>query len=281
MIEKLATSWNIPSHLLSGPYRLAPSGLRQAVARGALAGGLVLALTGVGIGAVFWSYGRDLPDATQLAQYRPPTVKRVDAQGRVIEERKFVALNDIPAPIVKAFLAAEDEHFYDHVGVSPPGVLRSFAQTAAGISRGGGSTITQQVAKNLLLTSVGRSIGRKIREVIRARRIEAALTKDEILEIYLNQIYLGGSEYGVAAAAQTYFGRPLSRLTVAQAAYLAALPKAPAHYRLDRAGNRERAKDRRDWVLGRMASDGLITPTAAYLARGEPLDAPDRTSTTT
>jgi penicillin-binding protein 1A len=273
MIEKLSRAFAIPAHLLAVPYEIAAGRLRRILAGGAATAAILLGILAGCTGVLFWQYGHDLPDAAALAAYHPPTVIRADETGRVVERRTFVPLSEIPPHVVKAFLAAEDQNFYDHGGVSTRAILRAMAQNVTGLGSipAGGSTISQQVAKNVLLPGQPRSIERKVKEVILARRIEANLTKDKILEIYLNQIYFGGNAYGVAEAAQAYFGKALADLTLAESAYLAALPKAPNHYRLDMAENRDRAKDRRDWVLARMADDGLITSTAAHLATGEPL----------
>ncbi len=273
MIEKLSRAFAIPAHLLAAPYEVATGRLRRILVGGAAATAIVLGLTGAGAGLLFRHYGQDLPDAATLAGYQPPDMARTDETGRLVERRSFVPLSRIPPHVVKAFLAAEDQDFYDHGGVSMRAILRASLQNIAslGIDPAGGSTISQQVAKNVLLPGQPRSLERKVKEVILARRIEASLTKDQILEIYLNQIYFGGSAYGIAAASQAYFGKEPADLTLAEAAYLAALPKAPNHYRLDMVENRGRAKDRRDWVLARMADDGLISPNAAHLAAGEPL----------
>lgn len=273
MIDKLSRAFAIPAHLLAAPYEVATGRLRRILVGGAAATAIVLGLTGAGAGLLFRHYGEDLPDAATLASYQPPDMARTDETGRLVERRSFVPLSRIPPHVVKAFLAAEDQDFYDHGGVSMRAILRASLQNIAnlGTDPAGGSTISQQVAKNVLLPGQPRSLERKVKEVILARRIEASLTKDQILEIYLNQIYFGGSAYGIAAAAQAYFGKEPADLTLAEAAYLAALPKAPNHYRLDMAENRGRAKDRRDWVLARMADDGLISPNAAHLAAGEPL----------
>jgi penicillin-binding protein 1A len=277
MIEKLSRAFAIPAHLLAAPYEVATGRLRRILVGGAAATVVVLGLAGAGTGLLFWHYGQDLPDAASLAGYQPPSLMRKDGSGHLLEQRSFVPLSRIPPHVVKAFLAAEDQDFYDHGGVSARAILRASLQNIAnlGADPAGGSTISQQVAKNVLLPGQPRSLERKVKEVILARRIEASLTKEQILEIYLNQIYFGGSAYGVAAASQAYFGKEPADLTLAEAAYLAALPKAPNHYRLDMAENRSRAKDRRDWVLARMADDGLITSTAAHLAAGEPLAIPN------
>jgi penicillin-binding protein 1A len=277
MIEKLSRAFAIPAHLLAAPYEVATGRLRRILVGGAAATAVVLGLMGAGTGLLLWRYGQDLPDAASLASYQPPSLMRTDSNGRLVEQRSFVPLSEIPSHVVKAFLAAEDQDFYDHSGVSARAILRASVQNivSLGSNPAGGSTISQQVAKNVLLPGQPRSLERKVKEVLLARRIEANLTKDQILEIYLNQIYFGGSAYGIAAAAQSYFGREPRDLTLADAAYLAALPKAPNHYRLDMAENRGRAKVRRDWVLARMADDGLISPNAAHLAAGEPLVIPN------
>lgn len=273
MIEKLSRAFSVPSHLLAMPYDAAAGRLRRILVAGAATTASVLALGVVGTGVLFWSYGQDLPDATALVGYRPPTIVERDASGNPTISRTFVPLSEIPPHVVKAFLAAEDRNFYEHGGVSARAILRAAIHNIAtlGTDPAGGSTISQQVAKNVLLPGQPRSLERKVKEVILARRLDENLTKDQILEIYLNQIYFGGRSYGIAAAANAYFGKPVVDLTLAEAAYLAALPKAPNDYRLDRADNRGRAKVRRDWVLARMADDGLITSSAAHLAAGEPL----------
>jgi len=273
MIEKLSSAFSIPAHLLAAPYEVASGRLRRILVGGAASAVIVLGLMGAGTSLLFWHYGQDLPDAAALASYQPPDMAKTDETGRLVEYRSFVPLSKIPPHVVKAFLAAEDQDFYEHGGVSTRAILRAALQNIAslGIDPAGGSTISQQVAKNVLLPGQPRSLERKIKEVILARRIEDNLTKDQILEIYLNQIYFGGSAWGIAAASKAYFDKSPEELTLAEAAYLAALPKAPNHYRLDRAENRDRAKHRRDWVLARMADDGLITTSAAHLAAGEPL----------
>src|SRR5262249_40313105 len=159
---------------------------------------------------------------------------------------------EIPETVQKAFVAAEDKRFFQHHGVDERGVIRAFMNTASGGGRQGGSTITQQVAKNLL---VGDSLTfeRKIREVIVASRIEKALTKPEILEIYLTSIYLGRSTWGVDLAAQSYFGKPIKNVSLNEAAFLAGLTKGPAYYNPDR--HRDRAQERLGYVLTRMQDD--------------------------
>ncbi|HET6519522.1 MAG TPA: penicillin-binding protein 1A [Geminicoccaceae bacterium] len=244
-----------------------------------LLGGLFLALVG-GAGAVYLvhKYGQGLPDYRQLADYQPPTVTRVHAgDGRLLaeyatENRVFVPVGALPKRVVQAFLAAEDKTFYRHPGIDVFGIARA-AWTNVSRMRDnrrpiGASTITQQVAKNFLLTNEV-SLERKLKEVLLAFRIERAFTKDQILELYLNEIYLGMGSYGVASAALNYFNRSLDDLSTAEIAFLAGLPKAPSSYHPLR--NPEAARARRDWVLGRMQEDGFLTAAEADAARAEPL----------
>ena len=240
---------------------------------------IILVIAGIG-GAfyIFYEYGRDLPDYRQLAAYDPPTVTRVHAgDGRILaeyatEKRVFVPVSSIPMRVVNAFLSAEDQNFYSHPGVDLPAIVRAAITNVANYSQGkrlvGASTITQQVAKNFLLSNELK-LERKIREAILAIRIEHAFDKDRILELYLNEIYLGFGSYGVAAAALNYFNKSLDDLTIAEAAYLAALPKAPNNYHPIR--KYEAAVNRRDWVIGRMLEDGRITEQEAEAALAEPL----------
>ncbi len=213
------------------------------ILRGALTLVFLALVGGGGLLAVLWHYSVGLPDYQQLADYQPPTMTRVHAgDGRLlaeyaIERRVFVPIGAMPALVIKAFLAAEDKNFYSHQGVDPSGIVRAAIQNLANLGRNkrpsGASTITQQVAKNFLLTNE-LSIERKVKEAVLAFRIERALTKDRILELYLNEIYLGQGSYGVAAAALNYFNRSLDELSVGEAAYLAALPKAPNNYNPNR-----------------------------------------------
>ena len=241
---------------------------------------IVLALVAAG-GAlyVFYRYGGDLPDYQQLADYEPPTATRVHAgDGRLLaeyarEKRVFVPVEAMPKRVIEAFLAAEDQNFYSHPGIDVQGVARAAVTNLVNLWRGdrrpvGASTITQQVAKNFLLSNE-LSLERKIREAILAVRIERALPKNRILELYLNEIYLGYGSYGVAAAALNYFDRSLDELSLAEAAYLAALPKAPGNYHP--VFRREAAVGRRDWVIGRMLAERFITAEAAAAARLWPL----------
>ena len=242
---------------------------------------LLLAVIATG-GAVyvFWHFGQSLPDYHQLAHYEPPVTTRVyGGDGRLVaeyavEKRAYLPIGAIPQRVKDAFLAAEDKNFYEHAGVDPFGIARAVLVNLRNKSLGadrrpvGASTITQQVAKNFLLTNEV-SIERKIKEAILAFRIERAFPKDHILELYLNEIYLGMGNYGVAAAATNYFNRALEDLTVAEAAYLAALPKAPNNYHPVR--HAQAAKERRDWVIGRMFEDGRITRAEYDEAVAEPL----------
>jgi penicillin-binding protein 1A len=241
----------------------------------------LLAVTAAG-GAlyVFWHFGRGLPDYHQLAHYEPPITTRVyGGDGRLVaeyalEKRAFVPLGAIPQRVKDAFLSAEDKNFYEHAGVDPWGIARAVIINARNRGMGadrrpvGASTITQQVAKNFLLTNEV-SLERKVKEAILAFRIERAFTKDHILELYLNEIYLGMGNYGVAAAGLNYFNKALDQLTVAEAAYLAALPKAPNNYHPIR--HYQAAKDRRDWVIGRLYEDGKISRAEYEQAVNEPL----------
>jgi penicillin-binding protein 1A len=248
---------------------------------------LLLALAGAGAGLwVFYHYGRGLPDYHQLADYEPPVMTRVHAgDGRLlaeyaIERRVFVPIEAIPRRVIGAFLAAEDKNFYDHPGVDIPSVIRAAITNLKNLGTGrrpvGASTITQQVAKNFLLSNEV-SLERKIKEAILAFRIERALSKDRILELYLNEIYLGFGSYGVATAALNYFDKSLGELTVGETAFLAALPKAPNNYNPNRYP--EAAKARRDWVVGRMLEDGVISEKEAEEAKAEPLVTHERTRT--
>ena len=240
---------------------------------------LILAIAGAGgVLYVFYHYGRGLPEYSQLADYEPPTVTRVHAgDGSLLaeyatEKRVFVPITAIPRRVVNAFLSAEDKNFYSHPGVDFVSVLRAIVTNLANLGSNrrpvGASTITQQVAKNFLLTNEV-SIDRKIKEAILAFRIEQAFTKETILELYLNEIYLGFGSYGVAAAALNYFNKSLDELTVAEAAYLAALPKAPNNYHPVR--KHDAAVARRNWVISRMAEDGRISAVEAESAAAEPL----------
>lgn len=243
------------------------------------AGALVLILVGSGAALyLIHGYSAGLPDYRQLAHYQPPTVTRVHAgDGRLLaefahEKRVFVPVEAIPKRVIQAFLAAEDKNFYWHPGIDPLSIVRAALTNLSRLGENrrpmGASTITQQVAKNFLLSNEV-SLERKIKEALLAFRIEQAFTKNQILELYLNQIYLGIGSYGVAAAALNYFDKSLDELTTAEAAYLAGLPKAPSWYHPER--RPEAAKQRRDWVIGRMLDVGFIDREQAAQALAEPL----------
>ena len=248
-----------------------------------LFGGIVVA--GGGFYAVY-HYGRGLPDYRQLADYEPPVVTRVHAgDGRLLaeyarEHRVFVPIAAMPKRVINAFLAAEDKNFFQHPGVDVVGVLRAAVTNLINIGSDrrlqGASTITQQVAKNFLLTNEV-SIERKVKEALLAFRIERAITKQRILELYLNEIYLGLGSYGVATAALNYFNKSLDELSIAEVAYLAALPKAPNNYHPERYP--EAAKMRRDWVIARMLEEGFVDRDAAAEATAEPLVVRSREAT--
>jgi penicillin-binding protein 1A len=238
-----------------------------------LAIGSIMALAG--LAAIFTIYGKDLPDYAQLANYEPPTLSRIySGQGILMDEfarerRIFTPIDEIPDPIKQAFISAEDKNFYDHHGFDPRGIVAALYDAAVNGERlRGASTITQQVMKNFLLTG-DRSGERKIKEIILATRLENTLSKDQILELYLNEIFLGQNSYGVTAAAQVYFAKSLEELTLAEAAYLAALPQAPSV--LHPVREKERAIARRNYVLDQMAANGYITREQAEMATREDL----------
>ncbi|MBV9966415.1 MAG: penicillin-binding protein 1A [Alphaproteobacteria bacterium] len=240
---------------------------------------VLLAIAGGGVaGLTIWYFGRDLPNYQQLAHYEPPITTRVHAgDGRLLaeyatERRVFVPISAIPKRVITAFLSAEDKNFYSHHGVDPISMLRAALTDVGrwGSKRRpiGASTITQQVAKNMLLTNE-LSVSRKIKEVLLATRIDEALSKDHILELYLNEIYLGSGAYGVEAAALIYFNKSLDELTLGEAAFLAGLPKAPNNYNPTRYP--QQAKARRDWVLDRIAEEGAAPEKEIQAARVEPI----------
>ncbi len=235
----------------------------------------VFLVAGAGVGLYYWAQ-EDLPGFTKLSDYSPALATTVRARdGRILgyfyREKRFLIPLSMMSPItVKAFLASEDSGFYQHEGVDLPGIFRAAVKNVvAGSIVQGGSTITQQVIKSMLLTPE-RSYERKIKEIILAYRLEKYLTKDEILTIYLNQIYLGAKAYGVEAAAREYFGVSASQLTLAQAAMLAGLPKAPSRY--SPYGNPERARERQLYVLSRLRDLGWISPAEFEAAVNEPLE---------
>ena len=236
----------------------------------------VLALIGAGAGGymLYQRYSADLPNPDTLARYQPRVMSRVYAgDDRLMaelatERRIFVPVGAIPDIVKQAFISAEDQNFAIHTGFDPIAILRAAVtdvmQYGSGRRPIGASTITQQVAKNMLLSNET-SISRKVREIILAVRIEQSLSKDRILELYLNEIYLGLQAYGVASAAQAYFNKSLAELTLPEAALLAVMPKAPNNYNPFRFPDAARA--RRDWVIDRMADDHAISRTQATEAK--------------
>ena len=234
----------------------------------------------VGAGYIIWQTQKDLPDYKQLASYEPPVMTRVHAaDGSLISEyakerRLFVPVSALPKQLIAAFLSAEDKNFYRHSGLDWQGIGRAVVMNLKGHVSGGSrklvgaSTITQQVAKNFLLSSE-QTAQRKLKEALLALRIEQAFTKDQILELYLNEIFLGLNAYGVAAAALNYFGKALDELSIDQMAYLAALPKGPNNYHPFR--QEEKAIERRNWVLSRMAENGYISEEEAREYQAKPL----------
>lgn len=239
-------------------------------------GAIFFLIGAAGLAYGTWMFSKDLPDHAQLADYEPPVMTRVHASdGSLIaeyarERRLHMPIQAMPKRVIEAFLSAEDKNFYKHAGIDPEGIVRAVVANlrSGGRREQGASTITQQVAKNFLLSNE-RTYERKIREALLALRIESTFSKDRILELYLNEIYLGLSNYGVAAAALNYFGKSVHELTVAEAAYLAALPKAPNNYHPYR--QKQAAIERRNWVIDRMVDNGYIKREEADAAKKEPL----------
>ncbi len=241
--------------------------------------GFALSVIGGLVGFIlFTHYSQDLPDYSQLEKYDPATVTRLyAADGKLLaeystEKRVFVPLSAIPKSVINAFISAEDKNFYTHTGIDFSGLARAIRNNVINYGQGkslvGGSTITQQVVKNFLLTNE-KSLERKIKEAILAMRISRVYSKDKIMELYLNEIYLGMGSYGVAAAAQNYFNKSLDELTTEEVALLASEPKAPAQYNPHK--NYNAAKERRDWVIDRMLEDGHITAEEAKAAKDKPI----------
>jgi penicillin-binding protein 1A len=223
-------------------------------------------------------FARGLPSAESLLTYQPPLPTNVrDINGEPVqtfarERRVELSYAEYPQLLIDAFTSAEDKTFFEHGGLDYPGFVKAVLNYTLSLGSGdrvaGGSTITQQVAKNLLLGDEY-SVTRKIKEAFLARRIERVLTKPQILELYLNQIFLGRNAYGVQAAARAYFDKDVEQLELHEAAYLAVLPKAPSNYDPERRG--QRAIDRRNWVLGEMERNGKITAAQRAAAQAEPL----------
>ena len=239
--------------------------------------GILVALGFLALGGLWLFVAHELPSVDQLRTYEPPlptNIRGIDGTpiGAYERERRVeLSYSEYPPLLVRAFLAAEDKTFFEHHGVDYPGIASALWDNLHSSGRArGASTITQQVAKNLLIGNE-RSYARKMKEAILAYRIEDTLSKPQILELYLNQIFLGRNSYGVEAASQAYFDKELDQLSLAQMAYLAILPKGPANYEPFR--DTERALDRRNWVLGEMLRNGFITAAQRAEAAGEPLGA--------
>ena len=237
---------------------------------------LGIAMVALTIGAVFWIYGRDLPSHESLSQYQPPTISRIySGEGRLIDEfakerRLFTPSAEIPNMVKQAFISAEDKNFYSHNGYDARGIAAAAVEAVR--SRGGNvrgaSTITQQVMKNFLLSG-DRKAARKIKEIILATRLEETLDKDRILELYLNEIFLGQNSYGVTAAAQSYFNKTLGELAPHEAATLASMPKAPGKFHPVR--GKARLTERRNYVLREMFENGYISEAVYKVEVEQPL----------
>ena len=244
----------------------------------AFASGVVLFLAASSVvGFYVWRASQDLPDYERLAKYEPPVMTRIHANDGALmaeyarERRIFVPINVIPKMVIQAFLAAEDRRFYEHGGLDFTGIARAIYKNFQNWGKRrpeGASTITQQVAKNFLLSNK-QDLDRKLKEALLAIRIERTFPKEKILELYLNEIYLGMGSYGIAAAALNYFGKELADLVPEEAAYLAALPKAPNNYHPFR--KVKEATERRNWILDQMADNGFIAVDQAKSAKAKPL----------
>src|ERR1700694_2561189 len=248
--------------------------------------GTIVFLVGVAAAAgLLWHYSKELPDYSQLQDYEPAVMTRVHAaDGSLLaeyarERRLYIPIQAVPKLVINAFIAAEDKNFYEHGGIDFSGIARATVlyvqQYGSGRRPQGASTITQQGAKNFLLTNEV-SFSRKIKEALLSMKIERAFSKEKILELYLNEIYLGMGAYGVAAASLLYFDKSVHELTVAEAAYLAALPKAPSDLHPFR--NRERAIERRNYVIERMVENGYVSAQLGEKAKKDPLAITQRTT---
>ena len=252
------------------------------------AAGTILFVVGVAATAgLLWHFSKDLPDYSQLQDYEPPVMTRVHAaDGSLLgeyarERRLYIPIQAVPKLVISGFLAAEDKNFYEHGGLDFTGIARAgfnYLQNFGSSRRPqGASTITQQVAKNFLLSNEV-SLSRKIKEALLALKIERTYSKDKILELYLNEIYLGLGAYGIAAASLVYFDKSVNELTIPEVAYLASLPKAPNNYHPFRF--RERALERRNWVLDRMAEAGFIKAADAEKAKKTSLGVTQKANST-
>jgi penicillin-binding protein 1A len=246
-------------------------------------GTVVFLVAVAGAAGLFWHFSKDLPDYSTLQDYEPPVMTRVHASNGALlaeyarERRLYLPIQAVPKLVKNAFIAAEDKSFYDHGGLDFQGIARAALFMAQNYGTGkrpqGASTITQQVAKNFLLTNEA-TFQRKIKEALLALKMERTYSKDKILELYLNDIYLGFAAYGVAAASLLYFDKSVHELTPAEAAYLAALPKGPNNYHPFR--RREEAIGRRNYVLDRMMEDGYLRREDGEKSKKEPLNVTPR-----
>lgn len=234
----------------------------------------VVALLGIS-GYVFYIMAK-LPKVDRLADYKPPIVSQVFGDDGMLvgefylERRIVVPVNKMPRKLIQAFVAAEDANFYSHKGIDYFGIMRAAVKNVISMrKKEGASTITQQVTKSMLLTPE-KKFSRKIKEAILAKRMEEKLSKDEILYLYLNQIYLGGGSYGVQAAAETYFGKNVDQLNLGEIAMLAGLPKAPNAYSPIK--HLDKARERQGYVLERMVKEGYVTPAEAEHAKNSPIN---------
>jgi penicillin-binding protein 1A len=256
-------------------------GIRRTLLRICIFSGLLLSVTAVCFATgLYFYFSVDLPRISSLKEYRPPVVSTIYASdhqriGEFFRERRIVVgFSEIPKVLIDAFIAAEDARFFKHKGLDILSIIRAFFKNLeAGEIVQGGSTITQQVIKSFLLTPE-KSYERKIKEAILAYRIDKTFTKDEILFLYLNQIYLGHGAYGVQSAAESYFGKSAIDLNLAEAALLAGLPQAPSRYSPFR--DLQKAKQRQMYVLKRMVEEGFITRQQADEAMNQPLELKSR-----
>jgi penicillin-binding protein 1A len=237
-------------------------------------GTMLALLVAAGVAVYVGNLTEDLPNYEVLASYEPPVTTRVHASdgslmGEFARERRlFLPIQAVPDRVKAAFLSAEDKNFYSHPGIDLEGIIRAAVVYLRGGPMQGGSTITQQVAKNFLLTNE-RSLERKVKEAILSFRIEQAYSKDRILELYLNEIFFGLGSYGIAGAALTYFDKSVNELTIAEAAYMAALPKGPSNYHPFK--YTDRAIERRNWVIDQMVANGYVTREEGEKSKAEPL----------
>lgn len=250
-------------------------------------GTLLVLVAAAGVGIYINEASKDLPDYEVLANYEPPVTTRLHAADGALmaefarERRLYLPIQAVPDRVKAAFLSAEDKNFYSHPGVDGLSLVRAVWTNVQNLGSGrrpvGASTITQQVAKNFLLDS-SVTYDRKVREMVLSFRIENAYSKDRILELYLNEIFFGLGSYGIAGAALTYFDKSVNELTLAEAAYLAALPRGPSNYHPFR--HTERAIERRNWVIDQMVANGYVEPDEGAKAQALPLDvSPRRTGT--